>query len=963
MMFPRHFVERGIVTLWFLIISALPLAAQGVGAIGGTVMDATGAVLPGATVTLSSVQGTVGGNQITVTDGRGAYQFLRLVPATYAVRAELQGFRPVEQRNVVVNADVTARADIRLEIGTLEEGIIVTGGAPLLDTTTALKQTVITRQELEALPNRTDVWAIARVIPGVVINKIDVGGTEAFLQSTATVRGSSTENKFMIDGMDVSTPTGNGTTAVLYLDPYAFEETTFQVGTDSAENSNGGLTYNMITRTGTNQFHGGGMFNGTTPALARSRNYSPELRAQLLATVPARALAAKPDIEPHADIRLMTDAGAWLAGPVARDKLWFAGTWHDQRLDRYNLGSYDPDGTQVIDDNRMWTTSAKLSWQVTKSAQLSYFNNLQYKLIGHRGGGTFADSRARQYNPKYPVVNQLKFTSLVRAKMAVDATYNRLRSDDPIGPRPEVKPGDIATTDTTTQVSAVALPTYTALETSKDQFRSSVSWFAGAHDIKIGYEYVNTGRPVRIWSTSGLRANFANGVPTSVNTYLVAVTKEQGYKGADIPTSYAFREDTHGAYIQDKWILHRKLTLNLGLRYETSDSWQPATCRPETQFFAGACFEEITAPSFRDVSPRFNLVYDVNGDAKTALKVTANRYNQPISVSVIERLNPVTTVSDTRQWLAQSRCGAAGVFGCDRNGDLIPQLDEIGPTPGYVFPGVNALYPDDLKRPVSNEYTVELQRELPQGIVFSAGYVHRQTRRNIATSNTAAPPSSWIGPITVTEVTSGRTVQVWNRGTAASANLHSNSKDADTNYHGGDITLRKRMSDRWSMQGGASFGKVTAATRGGNRNDPNITSAFDSNVITEGDRPWSYRLSGVYELPYQLFLSGTWQFQAGPPETTIVLVTNQTIALAQGNQSVQVAPVGDVRFPNTATLDLNIRKVWRLGRQTLAPRLEIFNATNESTITAWVSQLGPTYHRPSGLQRGRLIKLELAYDF
>ena len=75
--------------------------------------------------------------------------------------------------------------------------------------------------------------------------------------------------------------------------------------------------------------------------------------------------------------------------------------------------------------------------------------------------------------------------------------------------------------------------------------------------------------------------------------------------------------------------------------------------------------------------------------------------------------------------------------------------------------------------------------------------------------------------------------------------------------------------------------------------------------------------------------------------------------------------IGDTRYPNVATLDLNLRKVFKMPNQrhSLSTRLEIFNATNQSTITAWVTQLGPTYHQPSGLQRGRLIKMELAYEF
>src|ERR1700674_403101 len=203
----------------FLLLSVcwtVPVSAQGVGAIGGTVMDASGAVLPGATVTLTNVQGSVGGNQETVSDARGAYQFLRLVPGTYCVKATLQGFRPVEQRNIVVNADNTARADLTLAIGGLEEGIVVSGEAPLLDTSSALRQTVLTQETLQALPNRGDMYSMTRAIPSIVVSKFDVGGSESFNQSQLTVHGTQTEGAYWIDGMDIGQSDLNGAGATLY---------------------------------------------------------------------------------------------------------------------------------------------------------------------------------------------------------------------------------------------------------------------------------------------------------------------------------------------------------------------------------------------------------------------------------------------------------------------------------------------------------------------------------------------------------------------------------------------------------------------------------------------------------------------------------------------------------------------------------------------------------------------------
>ena len=82
----------GALVLLCLACSIAPAAAQGVGGIGGTIADKSGAVLPGATVTLASPRGTIGSNQAAVTDERGTFQFTRLVPGAYNVKAELAGF-------------------------------------------------------------------------------------------------------------------------------------------------------------------------------------------------------------------------------------------------------------------------------------------------------------------------------------------------------------------------------------------------------------------------------------------------------------------------------------------------------------------------------------------------------------------------------------------------------------------------------------------------------------------------------------------------------------------------------------------------------------------------------------------------------------------------------------------------------------------------------------------------------
>ena len=958
----KDFAIRSMSTLAFCACAALPAAAQGVGAIGGTITDASGAVLPGATIILSNPLGTIGGNQTATTDERGVYQFIRLVPGAYRVRAELQGFRSAVQENILVSADATSRVDVKLEIGALEEGIIVKGESPLLDTTSAMKQTVLSREVLDSLPNRVDVWAAARVIPSVILSKVDVGGSESFLQSSATVHGSPNENAFLIDGMDVSNLDGNGSAAIMYLDPYAFEETNYQMGSaGTAVSSKGGLLFNMITRTGTNRLHGGAMFNGANHSMG-SANYSPALRSQLLAAVPAAALAANPNLVPGADILKIFDAGAWLSGPIVRDRLWFSASWHHQALDQYLLGNYDPNGNQVLDDNLMWTTSAKIAWQMTRSAQLSYFNNLQYKLIGHRnGGGTFAESRARNLNDKYPDVHQLKFTSPLGTKIVVDASYSRFRADDKFGQEPEVRAGDISRFDAVTSTYTVALPTYRDLATFRDQILGSVGYFTGRHDIRFGYQFMTAVQKSSIWSTSGMRAVYRNGRPDSVNTYNVPITSTS----SRIPVAYEPSYRDHGVYIQDKWTPARKLTLNLGLRFETTYGWQPAACQVETTFVPAQCFPEIKgAPDFKALVPRASVVYDVFGDGKTALKFAASRYDQPITLQNVLRLNPLGATSDTRVWTV---CAAGQTSGCDLNGDLVPQLNELGVSSGFTF-GANNRYDPDLQWPNSTEYSLEFQRQIPGNVVVSLGYTRRETRRNIGAKNVAVPLESYV-PLAVIEANSGKAVTVHNQAPALRGRtdiLWDNFPELETTFNGTDMTVNKRLSHRWSLTGGASFGRTTgniypttsAATS--DLNNPNFQ--FRQGVVGN-DVPYSYRLSGLYELPYRISVSATAQYYQGFPELTTVSVGNNTVALTQGATVLAVEPRGSTRLPPVSSLDASVRKFWNVSRMRFEPRVDLYNLTNAASIVARVTQLGPTYGRVSNIQRGRLIKVGLSVEF
>jgi hypothetical protein len=218
--------------------------------------------------------------------------------------------------------------------------------------------------------------------------------------------------------------------------------------------------------------------------------------------------------------------------------------------------------------------------------------------------------------------------------------------------------------------------------------------------------------------------------------------------------------------------------------------------------------------------------------------------------------------------------------------------------------------------------------------------------------------------VTVTEVNSGRTVTVYNQDPLLRGKIDlvwDNDPALDTTYNGVDLTLNRRMSNRWMMTGGVSFGKNVGWVGNTDLNNPN--SQEFSRGVFGNDVPFSLRMSGVYELPYAVSISGTLQHQSGFPELTTVSVGNNTIALTQGTTAITVEPRGTTRLPRLNQLDLSIRKSIRAGTRVLQPRIDFYNVTNSATILSRTTVLGSGFGAVNSIQRGMMIKLGMSVDF
>ena len=236
-------------------------SAQAVsGTILGTVKDTSGAVMPGATVTVTNT-GT-GFSRSVVTDTNGEYNAPSVPTGTYSVTAEITGFKKVSKTNIHVGVDQRVRIDVGLEIGAMEEVIEIQAETPLLNTASSdLGQTVV-EEQIKALPlNGRNFVSLTRTIPGVLRGipgaNIDGAGSLAWRASAAfsAIGQRPRDNNYMLDGVD-----NNETwlqTVVIFPSVDALDEFKLQTSTYSAEfgRSLGGVV-NLQIKSGTNDFHG-----------------------------------------------------------------------------------------------------------------------------------------------------------------------------------------------------------------------------------------------------------------------------------------------------------------------------------------------------------------------------------------------------------------------------------------------------------------------------------------------------------------------------------------------------------------------------------------------------------------------------------------------------------------------------------------------------------------------------------
>ena len=309
----------------FVVFATSVRAQQQTGEIFGKVTDQSGAVMPGVTVTVTSP--VLLQPLVAITSDSGTYQFPRLEVADYTVTFELAGFKTVVNEGIHITAGSSAQINGQLGVSTVEETITVSGRSAIVDTKATGTRQTFTSDLLQNIPSARDPWVILQQTAGIAMDRENIGGNMSGQQSNYVSRGGSPmNNKFSLDGVDITDLSATGSSPT-YYDFDMFEEITINTGGVDVTQQTGGVGVNLVTKAGSDVFRGSARFLDTNHR-TESNNITDALRSQ-------GASSGNP-------IQDIQDYGVEMGGPIKRGRAWVWGAVGKSAIDVGVINFYKP---------------------------------------------------------------------------------------------------------------------------------------------------------------------------------------------------------------------------------------------------------------------------------------------------------------------------------------------------------------------------------------------------------------------------------------------------------------------------------------------------------------------------------------------------------------------------------------------------------------------------------------------
>jgi outer membrane receptor protein involved in Fe transport len=843
--------------------------------VSGRITDEQGNVVSKAKVVATNLD--TGIRREGATDEEGRYRLVELLPGRYEISVERQGFRPVAQRGVELTVGRAASADFTLKVGKVEEAVIIEQDAPLVEMNNSAMGRLVNGRQLQDLPlNGRDVFQLATMENGV-ISASSITGPQSDLgpgTTRLTINGGRLDfNAFLLDGTETSDAFGYspGGFGGGFLGVDALRE--FQILTSgySAEYGHGGgAIINAVTKSGTNQVHGSA-FEFLRNSALDARNYF--------------------DKSPRKLPFQRNQFGGSLGGPIIKDRAFLFGSYEGLRRREgvptlFFVPSLDARQGLLVDPNdpskktqitiapsvlpylalyplpngavsgdtgiylRNFKEKAQEDFATLRADyKLTRTQSLSGRYTGDisnltKVGGAIQDLKLYNTNQyisleEQAIINTRGVNSL-RFSYSRSNFRNNYNFVVPVDPGLGFIPGR--------QMGAITLSGVSSLrETLSDDRKFTLNQFElndqfiyslGAHSIKIGgsirrYQLNADSTIVRdgLFIFSGGLDLFLTASPGALFT---TVPGTDSYRG--------IRQSLFGLYAQDDWKLTRRLTLNLGLRYEpastpTAVNGKVANLRnvfTDAAPTVGNPF--INNPSLKNIAPRVGFALDVSGDGKTSLRGAAGVFH--------------SAILPMRYRFEMSNQGPFA-----RLGIAVGPFPNAFTSPGSLLPGgLVSPMAFNADQPKVYQWNLNIQRELGRDLVLDVGYV--------GSRGVNLESRSEIDARTDFQIVNGRKFFPAGDGPTLSQNFSSVNYfdfNADSYYHGLQLNLSKRFSGGLQFQTAYTLSKSidTASSMesvflngasGNFRQDPSDTRA--ERALSDFDVRHNFVANFLYDLPF-----------------------------------------------------------------------------------------------------------------
>ncbi len=933
------------------------------GNIFGRVQAKDGSVLPGVTVTLTGV----GAPQTTVTDAVGNFRFINLSPGTYSLRADLAGYGAATRSGITVR--VAQNADVTMSLNpSVAESITVTAEAPLLDVRKAGTGIDVSKVELQNIPTGRDPWVIMQQTPGVLMDRINVGGNESGQQSGYVSKGqTSDQSSWNVDGVSITDVGALGSTPT-YYDFDSFEEMQITTGGSDPRIKTPGIQMNFVTKRGTNDFRGSGRWFQTNS----SWQAKPKIPAE------AQKYLARID-----QINRIEDRGIEVGGPILKDRLW---AWASFSRNNINLlkATLTTTGQRASDKTLLENENVKINAQPFTSNSFVFTDMYGDKIKLGRNVSPFRppetawnqadvyrrNSKGSLFNP---TVWKVEDTQIFGSSLYLTGLYSEVQggfhliADAGLG----CKTFDCALNGPVGYQDADGVwhrsfYSYESVRPSSQARIDGSKFFdigKANNELKFGFGYRNAGvNSLTAWAGSQY-TTVADVGGTQANTGGVSLTRSP-------LTDFHYRVKYQDAYIGDT-ILMGNLTVQAAVRYDLQkgriDAGTLGANPTIPDILPAVSWNAVTGLKWNNVSPRIGVTYALGAAKRTLLRASYNRYTDSLGGSLVYLASP-------------GNYSYLYYYFKDLNGDHIAQRNEIDFAYGVV--NSNAVDPNNptvpqqyyrwgknLKAPTTDEFIGGFEQELLTDFSVGVNGTYRKLRDFIWNPGEkhqgqgdlySSADFVLAGTPKTTTLPNGQTVTlpyyVLKPGVPVPTFfVFTNRPDYNQTYKSLDLYATKRLSNRWMMRGNFTWQDWKQHVGAGGIIDPTIargsygcTVCNNSEVIVGAgsgsgahggvylSSKWAYNLTGTYQIPiietnFGVNLTG----RQGYPIPYVFRVTGSGNNGASTSTTKFLLAEGKpdtFRHGNVTELDLRLAKDIRIWRGGITLSVDAFNVLDKRTV-------------------------------